>query len=217
MVVHGARTYIMRSASQREVVRLALAFVRRNAAFAAVGLLTGCGDPSLAAATTLGESSMRKSLTSLIASVFLSSIVLVHAENAPDHATAGESPAAVTGNQSDGTVDFAGGSIAAGIGFVWGHGELNYGGQSHSFKISGVSIVDVGAANISASGQVYNLKNLADFNGNYVAMTAGMTVAGGGSAAYLKNEHGVVIKLHSTEAGLRFNLSVDGVKVTLAS
>jgi len=45
MVVHGARTYIMRSASQQEVVRLALAFVRRNAAFPAVGLLTGCRDP----------------------------------------------------------------------------------------------------------------------------------------------------------------------------
>jgi hypothetical protein len=41
-----------------------------------------------------------------------------------------------------------------------------------------VSLVDVGAANISASGHVYNLKNLADFNGNYVAITAGMTVAG---------------------------------------
>ena len=111
---------------------------------------------------------MRRSLTSLIASVFLSAIVLVHAEDAPDHATAGQSPDAVTGNQSDGTLDFSGGSIAAGIGFVWGHGELNYGGQSHSFKISGLSIVDVGAANISASGQVYNLKSLADFNGNYV-------------------------------------------------
>jgi hypothetical protein len=158
---------------------------------------------------------MRKSVTSLVASAFLSSIVLVHAENAPT--PAGESTDAVTGTQSDGTVNVTGGSIAAGIGFSWGHGQLNYGGQSHAFKISGVSLVDVGVANISASGHVYNLKNLADFNGNYVAMTAGMTVAGGGSAAYLKNEHGVVIKLHSTDVGLRFNLSADGVKVTLAS
>jgi hypothetical protein len=181
------------------------------------GLFTGCRDSTLAYGNNLreGESSMRKSVTSLIAGAFLLSIVLVHAENAP--ATAGESTDAVTGTQPDGTVNFTGGSIAAGIGYSWGHGELNYGGQSHAFKISGVSLVDVGAANISASGRVYNLKNLADFNGNYVAMTAGMTVAGGGSAAYLKNEHGVVIKLHSTDVGLRFNLSADGVKVTLAS
>ena len=158
---------------------------------------------------------MRKSITSLIAGALLSSVVLVHAESAPDPVT---EPAEVTsGTQPDGTVNFTGGSVAAGIGFSWGHGELNFGGESHAFKISGVSLVDVGAANISASGHVYNLKNLADFNGNYVAMAAGMTVAGGGSAAYLKNEHGVIIKLHSTDVGLRFNLAADGVKVKLAS
>jgi hypothetical protein len=160
---------------------------------------------------------MRKSVMSLIASACLSSAVVVHAENAPVHATAEDTPPPATDTHPAGTVDFTGGSIAAGIGFSWGHGKLNYGGQSYSFKLSGLSIVDVGAASISAAGHVYNLKNVADFSGNYVAMTAGMTVAGGGSAAYMKNEHGVVIKLHSTEAGLRFNLSADGVTVTITS
>jgi hypothetical protein len=45
---------------------------------------------------------------------------------------------------------------------------------------------------------VYNLHNLQDLNGNYVAATAGLTVAGGGEADYLKNEKGVVIKLLGT-------------------
>jgi hypothetical protein len=160
---------------------------------------------------------MRKSVVSLVTGALLSGVVLVHAQNAPDTATAADSRDVVTANQPNGTVELTGGSIAAGIGFSWGHGQLNYGGESHAFKISGVSIVDVGAANISATGQVYNLKDLADFSGNYVAMAVGMTVAGGGSATYLKNEHGVVIKLHSTDVGLKFNLSADGVKVTLAS
>jgi hypothetical protein len=31
----------------------------------------------------------------------------------------------------------------------------------------------------------------------------------------LRNEHGVVIKLQSTTAGLRFNLSADGVDIKL--
>jgi hypothetical protein len=44
---------------------------------------------------------------------------------------------------------------------------------------------------------------------------AGATVGGGVSVAYLKSEHGVVIKRHSTTAGLRFNLSADGVHITL--
>ena len=160
---------------------------------------------------------MRKLVASSIASALLSAAMLVHAQNASEPVTAGESPDVVTGTQPEGSVNFTGGSVAAGIGFSWGHGELSYGGQSHAFKISGVSLVDVGAASVSASGHVYNLKNLADFDGNYVAMAAGMTVAGGGSAAYLKNEHGVIIKLHSTDVGLRFNLSADGVRVKLAS
>lgn len=160
---------------------------------------------------------MRKLVTSFIASALLSSVMLVHAENGSDPAAAEESPDPVTGTKAEGTVNFTGGSIAAGIGFSWGHGELNYGGQPHAFKISGVALVDVGAASVAASGHVYNLKNLADFDGNYVAMGAGMTIAGGGSAEYLKNEHGVIIKLHSTDVGLRFNLSADGVKVKLAS
>jgi len=40
-----------------------------------------------------------------------------------------------------------------------------------------------------------------------------ITVAGGGTAVYLKNEHGVVIKLVLTEVGLKFNLSADGVHI----
>ena len=158
---------------------------------------------------------MRKSIVSAVASALLLGGVLVQAQDTPSPAASQESPDAVTGTEADGTLNLAGGTVAAGIGYSWGHGNLTYGGASHRFKISGVSIVDVGAANISASGHVYNLKNLADFNGNYVAMTAGVTVAGGGSAAYLKNEHGVVIKLHSSDVGLRFALSADGVKVKL--
>ena len=119
--------------------------------------------------------------------------------------------------QPDATVNLKGGSIAAGIGYTWGHGDLSYGGDSHKFSISGVSIVDVGATNITASGVVYNLKALSDFAGNYVAVSAGITVAGGGSAVYLKNEHGVVMKLIATDVGLKFNLSADGVHVTLKS
>ena len=42
-------------------------------------------------------------------------------------------------------------------------------------------------------------------------------MAGGGTAVYLKNEHGVVIKLVSTEVGLKFNLSADGVHIALKS
>jgi hypothetical protein len=115
----------------------------------------------------------------------------------------------------DAAVTLKGGSVAAGIGYTWGHGDLNYRKASHEFSIKGVSVVDVGATNFTAAGHVYNLKKLSDFSGNYVAAGAGFTVAGGGTATYLKNEHGVVIKLISTDVGLKFNLSADGVHVSL--
>jgi hypothetical protein len=115
----------------------------------------------------------------------------------------------------DATVEFSGGAVAAGIGYQWGHGDIVYQGQKHRFSVSGLSIVDVGIANISGSGVVYNLHSLQDLSGNYVAVTAGLTVAGGGEADYLKNEKGVVIKLLGTSKGLRFNLSANGMKVQL--
>jgi Envelope integrity protein A len=117
----------------------------------------------------------------------------------------------------DGTVSLKGGSVAAGVGYTWGHGELSFHDGPHPFSIKGVSVVDVGATNFTASGSVYNLKELADFAGNYVAAGAGITIAGGGTAVYLKNEHGVVIKLIATDVGLKFKLSADGVHIALKS
>jgi hypothetical protein len=124
-------------------------------------------------------------------------------------------PARAATGAPDATVEISGRAIAAGIGFEWGHGEVTFHGQKHRFNLSGLSIVDVGVADISASGVVYNLRNLQDLNGNYAVASAGLTIAGGGSAAYLENEHGVVIKIVSTSRGLRFNLSATGMKLRL--
>jgi hypothetical protein len=128
-----------------------------------------------------------------------------------------DQPAApATDVAADATLKLQGGSVAAGIGYVWGHGTVTYKGVDHKFHISGVSVVDVGAAKISATGEVSHLDKLADLAGVYTAWSAGATFGGGGSAVYMKNEHGVVIKLISTTEGLRFNLSGNGVKVKLS-
>jgi hypothetical protein len=119
--------------------------------------------------------------------------------------------------EPDATITFKGGSVAAGIGYIWGSGELIYNGKAQPFSVKGLSVIDAGAANISASGVVYNLKAASDLNGNFVAASAGATLGGGASAAYLKNEHGVVIKLISTTAGIRFNLAANGISVKLKS
>jgi outer membrane immunogenic protein len=117
----------------------------------------------------------------------------------------------------DGQLRLTGGAIAAGIGYVWGSGRLDFGGGVHPVKISGLSIVDVGAAKIDAHGSVYNLKTLSDFNGTYTTFAAGATIAGGGGVAYLRNQNGVVIRLDSATEGLRFNLSASGVTLKVKS
>jgi hypothetical protein len=152
---------------------------------------------------------MRKMMISMAACTLLSAAAF---------AGDAESTAPGADNASPvGVVTLKGGSVAAGIGYTWGHGELKYRDASHEFSISGVSIVDVGATSYTAAGNVYNLKDLSDFAGNYFAADAGITVAGGGTAVYLKNEHGVVIKLVSTDVGLKFNLSANGVHIALKS
>ena len=78
-----------------------------------------------------------------------------------------------------------------------------------------MALTAAGAAGMTAEGEVYNLGSPADVSGNYSAVTAGLTVGAGGSVAYLKNEKGVVIKLHSQTGGLRFNLSGSGMHITL--
>ena len=89
-------------------------------------------------------------------------------------------PAASVADQgpTTGTVTFTGGAVALGIGFQWGSGTLIYRGAQYPFRVTGLSGVDVGVTRMSASGIVRNLRNLADFSGNYIAVSAGATLAG---------------------------------------
>jgi hypothetical protein len=142
----------------------------------------------------------------------LASVLIGTAAFAQDSQT---DQSASTAEQPDATVDLTGGSFALGVGYIWGDGALKYQGAERAFKFSGVSVVDVGGAHINATGDVYHLQNLQDFSGRYTIASAGVTVAGGGSVAVLRNEHGVVIKLHSATRGLRFNLASEGVNIKL--
>jgi hypothetical protein len=117
---------------------------------------------------------------------------------------------------TEGTVTFTGGAVAIGIGFQWGNGTLTYQGRQYAFKLDGLSVVDVGVTRITGTGTVRNLRNVADFSGNYVSMSAGATVAGGGSVTTLRNQNGVVMDGISTSQGVRLTLAPGGVNVTLS-
>src|SRR5215813_3758022 len=72
-----------------------------------------------------------------------------------------------------GTVTVTATSAAVGIGWSWGKGVLTLlNGKQYNFKVSGLDVVAVGFKQATGVGNVYNLKNIKDFPGTYVAATA---------------------------------------------
>jgi hypothetical protein len=115
----------------------------------------------------------------------------------------------------DATLQLSQGSVAAGIGFSWGGGTLTYRGKQYPVSVDGLSVGSVGISRATASGSVYNLKSLDDFNGTYTAVGAGAAVGGGASIATMQNQNGVRITLRSRSQGVKFTLGASGVSMQI--
>jgi hypothetical protein len=115
----------------------------------------------------------------------------------------------------DATLRLSGGSVAAGIGVSWGSGTLSYKGKEYPVDVKGLSVGDVGVTKIEASGKVFNLKSVDDFNGNYTAAGAGLTAAGGAGGAVMKNQSGVTVELISTTQGVKVAIGAAGVDMKI--
>ena len=126
-------------------------------------------------------------------------------------------PFAVAQETPSGKVSVESRSVALGVGVSWGDGVLTFKGKDYKFSVNGLSVVDLGVAKVSATGEVFNLKKVSDFAGNYVAGEAGATVGGGAGAITLKNQHGVVMRLTGVGTGVKFTLAGKGVEVKLKS
>lgn len=106
-------------------------------------------------------------------------------------------------------------SVAIGVGWSWGSGTLRFQGKSYPFRIDGVSVNAVGVAASDATGYVYNLKSLADFEGTYTAIDVGGTLGGGKGILSMTNGNDVRITLHSTSQGIQAKAAPEGIKITL--
>ena len=106
-------------------------------------------------------------------------------------------------------------SVAVGVGFSSGSGTLTYKGKEYPISVNGLSVGKVGVSGSSATGKVYNLKTLADFDGHYVGAGAGMTVAGGRSRVEMKNQNGVQLYIASASKGLDVALGRSGADMSL--
>ena len=116
---------------------------------------------------------------------------------------------------ADATLKLSGGSVSAGVGVNWGGGTLTYKGREYPIEVKGLSVGDVGATKIEASGSVYNLSKIEDFDGNYTAVGAGLAVAGGAGATAMKNQNGVEVQLVSTTKGLKVAVGGGGVEMRI--
>lgn len=114
-----------------------------------------------------------------------------------------------------GTVNITSKSIAIGIGVDWGDGTLNYQGKTHAFSVDGLTVADLGISSVTTTGEVFHLKKLSDFSGNYVAGKAGIAIGGGINDVIMKNEHGVVLRMRGTEQGVKLTLGPQGIKIML--
>jgi hypothetical protein len=81
--------------------------------------------------------------------------------------------------------------VAQGIGLSWGKGVLTFKGQNYPFTFQETGLfrdVDVAIAAGEMSGQVFDLKNPADFSGNYQKADSVQSGSGGGTRATMKNQ-----------------------------
>ena len=117
--------------------------------------------------------------------------------------------------QPSGRVTIQSRSIAAGVGVTWGDGTLSFKGKNYPFSIDGLTLVDFGISRANAAGEVYNLTDVAKFAGTYVAAEAGLTLAGGMSGMILRNQDGVLMRIHSTSRGARLQLGTSGLTIRM--
>src|SRR5262247_2679253 len=106
-------------------------------------------------------------------------------------------------------------SIAAGVGVSWGDGTLTFKGKTYPFSIDGLSLVNWGISKANATGDVYNLTDVAKFAGTYVAAEAGLTLAGGMGGMILRNQDGVLMRIRATSRGARLQLGTSGLIIKL--
>jgi len=119
------------------------------------------------------------------------------------------------GKPASATLEVQAKSVALGAGYSWGHGTLKFKGKEYRFSVDGISLVNVSFTRINAKGDVYDLNNVSDFAGNYVASQTAFAVAGGKGELTMRNSKGVRIHLRSAQAGTGISLGASGLTIKL--
>jgi len=125
------------------------------------------------------------------------------------------SPAAAQEGKPDATLRLSQTSIAFLLGYTWGSGSLVFQDKIYRVEIGAVSVLSLGVVRAEATGEVFHLKRIEDFDGTYTAVSAEGTLANGAGATIMQNGNGVVIELFTTTEGLNLKLAPEGVRLTI--
>jgi hypothetical protein len=99
-----------------------------------------------------------------------------------------------------------------------GGGTLYFHGRRYPFKLGGLGIGGFGVSTLDATGGVYNLRRLQDFEGVYGQARIGWAVGEHGKGdMWLQNSNGVYLRLKARRQGLALSLGADGMVVHLGS
>ena len=116
----------------------------------------------------------------------------------------------------DARMQFSSTSFGLLFGYSQGRGELEFRGKKYPFTVSQIKAATLGITQVDALGQVYRLRDVADFAGTYAAVEGGLTLFQGGGSAMLRNEKGVTLFLQNVQYGLDVTLGGGGLSITLS-
>ena len=119
------------------------------------------------------------------------------------------------GPKPSGKISIESTSIALAVGVNWGEGLLTFNGKSNLFAVNGLTLVDVGIATASAVGEVYNLKEVSQFEGTYLPSEAGFDLVGGMGGISMRNNNGVLLHLRGGSEEALLQLGRRGMTIRL--
>jgi hypothetical protein len=137
-----------------------------------------------------------------------------------------KSPAGSGAPKADGRFRAITTSISPSMGVSWADGELSFNNQVYKFKLDAKTftesrvLTDLAGGQIAFEGQVFNLKNVADFAGTYthIKPEAVKAMGGTGRNPAFQNEKGValvVTRKTKLEPGLYVSLVGDNFKIAM--
>lgn len=101
------------------------------------------------------------------------------------------------------------------VGFIagvrWGDGVLTLkDGTKRKFKVLGLKVLETGIASNDFVGEVYNLDDVKDFEGNYYGAGTRLSVIGSTGEGIINNRNCVVIKVRYSGGGVQLSAPAPG-------